>query len=90
MTGTGSGTGLGHGSHTHGTGLTGGDSGIGSGTTGSGHTGSTTGSSGLVDKAERYVEGSEKHHRGDGHPEDILHPGPHVTQTAKALDPHLN
>ena len=29
------------------------------------------------------------HHPGDGHPEDILHPGPHVTGTAKALDPHV-
>ena len=60
----------------------------GSGLTGTG--GSTAGGSGLAGEAERYVEGSEKHHRGDGHPEDIVHPGPHVTGTAKALDPHLN
>ena len=74
-------------------GLTGDQSGRGlSGTgTGSGLTGSSgTGQSGVVGEAERYVEGSEKHHRGDGHPEDIVHPGPHVTGTAKALDPHLN
>ena len=30
------------------------------------------------------------HRAGDGHPEDILHPGPHVTDTAKKLDPHIN
>ena len=69
-------------------GLTGGDSGIGSHT---GTTGRDTDSGGgLLGKAERYVEGSEKHHRGDGHPEDTVHPGPHETRTAKVLDPHLN
>ena len=80
LTGTGS---------TRDTGLTGGTT---SGTS-SGMTGGTSGTghhSGLAEKAERYVEGSEQHHRGDGHPEDIVHPGPHVTATAKALDPHLN
>lgn len=66
-----------------GSGITGGDSGLGSGTGSSSHTG-------LTGKAEEYIEGSEKHHRGDGHPEDIVHPGHHYTQTAKALDPHLN
>ena len=64
-----------------------GGSGVGSGM-GSGT--SASGGQGLVGKAEQYVEGSEQHHRGDGHPEDIVHPGPHVTGTAKALDPHLN
>ncbi|KAK4693818.1 hypothetical protein P7C71_g3646, partial [Lecanoromycetidae sp. Uapishka_2] len=70
----------------------GGDSGVGSGTTGSG-IGSGVGSGstgGGIGGAEQYVEGSEKHHRGDGHPEDIVHPGPHETRTAKVLDPHLN
>ena len=94
LTGSGTGSGLTgtHHSGTHGTGLTGegttgsgltgGDSGLGSGTTSSsGH------HTGLVGKAEQFVE---KHHPGDGHPEDIVHPGPHVTQTAKALDPHMN
>ena len=64
------------------TGMTGGS------THGSGLTGTNTTGSGL-EKAERYVEGSEQHHRGDGHPEDILHPGHHVTETAKQLDPHM-
>ena len=74
---TGSGSGLtgGSSSHTHGSGLTGGS------TTGGGLT--------AAEKAERYIEGSEQHHRGDGHPEDILHPGHHVTETAKQLDPHM-
>ena len=72
-----------------------GSRGLGSNTTtgtGSGM-GSSMGSSGTgltaAEKAERYVEGSEHHHRGDGHPEDILHPGHHVTETAKQLDPHM-
>ena len=78
------GTGTGYGS-----GMTGFDSDRGSsGITGGGDT--STGSSGLAGQAERYVGGSERHHRGDGHPEDIVHPGPHETMTAKALDPHLN
>ena len=82
-TGLGSGTsGTGLGSDTSGTGL-------GSGTSGTGLGSNTTGS-GIGSEAERYVEGTERHHRGDGHPEDIVHPGPHVTGTAKALDPHLN
>ena len=106
LTGTGSGydnnttrdlsgsTGTGYDERTRGTGT-----GYGSGMTGfdsdrgsSGMTGgdTTTGSSGLAGEAERYVEGSARHHRGDGHPEDIVHPGPHETMTAKALDPHLN
>lgn len=80
-TGVGSGLGGSHG----GSGLTG----SGSGMTGSGTHGSH-GNQGLVGKAEQYMESSERHHRGDGHPEDITHPGPHVTGTAKALDPHLN
>ena len=69
---------------TTGSGLTGGgDSGLGgSGTTSSGHH-----HTGLAGKAEQMVE---KHHPGDGHPEDIVHPGPHLSQTAKALDPHMN
>ena len=66
----------------------------GTGTTGSGYdsgmTGNTSSGTGLTGEAERYVEGSERHHPGDGHPEDIVHPGPHETMTAKALDPHLN
>ena len=78
------GTGTGYGS-----GMTGFDSDRGSsGMTGGGDT--ATRSSGLAGQAERYVGGSERHHRGDGHPEDIVHPGPHETMTAKALDPHLN
>ena len=78
------GTGTGYGS-----GMTGFDSDRGSsGITGGDNT--STGSSGLAGQAERYVGGSERHHRGDGHPEDIVHPGPHETMTAKALDPHLN
>lgn len=80
--GMGSGTGSGMDSGM-GSGMGGGSgmgSGMGSGTTGGGMGGS----------AERYVEGSEKHHHGDGHPEDIVHPGPHETMTAKILDPHLN
>lgn len=87
LTGSGTGSGLtgtgsGYDSNTRDTGLTGGDSGLGSGTGSSG--------TGLAGKAEQYIEGSEKHHRGDGHPEDIVHPGHHYTETAKALDPHLN
>lgn len=87
LTGSGTGSGLtgtgsGYDSNTRDTGLTGGDSGLGSGTGSS--------STGLTGKAEQYIEGSEKHHRGDGHPEDIVHPGHHYTETAKALDPHLN
>ena len=77
------GSGTGYDESNRGTGLTG--SGYDSGTTGNTSTGT-----GLIGKAERYVEGSERHHRGDGHPEDIVHPGPHETRTAKALDPHLN
>lgn len=102
LTGTGSGydntrdlsgsTGTGYDQSTGGTGMTG--SGYGSGMTGSdqgsGITGDTSTGTGLTGQAERYVEGSERHHRGDGHPEDIVHPGPHETMTAKALDPHLN
>ena len=81
--GTSSGTGIGE----SGPALTafGGDSGLHSSSSGSGR---TTG--GVASEAEKYIEGSEKHHRGDGHPEDIVHEGPHYTQTAKALDPHLN
>ena len=63
-----------------GSGLTGGATGFGSGT-------GASGSTGLAGEGEQYVEGSEKHHRGDGHPEDILHPGHHYTETAKALQP---
>ena len=66
-----------------GSGLTGADSGLASGT-------GSTGQTGMVGQGEQYIEGSEKHHRGDGHPEDIVHPGHHYTETAKALDPHLN
>ena len=59
--------------------------------TGTGLGAGATDSSGGVDSREgRYVEGSEQHHRGDGHAEDTVHPGPHLTGTAKALDPHLN
>ncbi|KAL9635045.1 MAG: hypothetical protein Q9164_003720 [Protoblastenia rupestris] len=65
-------------------GLGGTGSGIGGTSSGMGTTGSSLGSDG------KYVEGSEKHHRGDGHPEDIVHPGPHMTSTAKKLDPHMN
>lgn len=92
--GTGSGltgtSGSGYDSNTRDTGLTGSGSGLGN--TGDSGLGSTsgTGSTGLAGKAENYIEGSEKHHRGDGHPEDIVHPGSHYTETAKALDPHLN
>ena len=86
------GTGLAGGRGTD-SGLTGGDSGMGSGLTDTGMNSATSGTahhSGLGEKAERYVEGSEQHHRGDGHPEDIVHPGPHLSATAKALDPHLH
>ena len=79
----------GYGSSTTGSGLTG-SSATGTDTTGGYGSSTTGGASGLAGKAEQYIEGSEKHHRGDGHPEDIVHPGPHVTGTAKALDPHLN
>ena len=61
------------------------DLGSGTGLTGTGATAAAGGNQ----TEEQYVEGSEQHHRGDGHPEDILHPGPHVTGTAKALDPHI-
>ena len=64
----------------------------GTGTTG-GYGSSTTGS-GLTGQGTGHHTGSSgftgEHRRGDGHPEDIVHPGPHHTQTAKALDPHLN
>ncbi|MDI1487047.1 MAG: hypothetical protein OHK93_006310 [Ramalina farinacea] len=73
-TGTGSGLTGGSSSHPHGSGLTGSN---------------TTGGLTSAEKAERYIEGSEQHHRGDGHPEDILHPGHHLTETAKQLDPHM-
>ena len=87
LTGTGSGYAS---NNTRDTGLTGSGSGLGNtGDSGLG-AGSGTGSTGLAGKAENYVEGSEKHHRGDGHPEDIVHPGHHYTETAKALDPHLD
>ena len=97
--GTGTGmTGTGYDENTRGTGMTGSGTsmtGSGTGMTGSGYDSGTTGSgsgmdSGMAGGAERYVEGSEQHHPGDGHPEDIVHPGPHETMTAKALDPHLN
>ena len=77
-----------------GTGTTG--SGYDSGLTGSGSgadsglTGNTSSGTGLAGKAEQYAEGSEQHYPGDGHPEDIVHPGPHETMAAKVLDPHLN
>lgn len=66
--------------------------GLGSSNTGTGLGGSSASATGggLSSSEGRYVEGSERHHRGDGHPEDIVHEGPHVTGTAKALDPHLN
>ncbi|KAK0509947.1 hypothetical protein JMJ35_007341 [Cladonia borealis] len=87
-------TGTGYNDGTSGTGTTGSryDSGItGSGGAGdSGIGGNTSSGTGLTGRAEQYVEGSEQHHPGDGHPEDIVHPGPHETMTAKALDPHLN
>ena len=92
-TGTGT-TGTGYDQSTGGTGTTG--SGYDSGLTGSGSgadsglTGNTSSGTGLTGKAEQYVEGSEQHYPGDGHPEDIVHPGPHETMTAKVLDPHLN
>ena len=87
LTGT---SGTGYDSNTRDTGLTGSGSGLaGTGDSGLG-AGSGTGSTGLAGKAENYVEGSEKHHRGDGHPEDIVHPGHHYSETAKALDPHLD
>ena len=78
-------TGSGYDDSTRGTGTTGSGSGADSGLTGNTSTGSS-----LTGKAEQYVEGSEQHHPGDGHPEDIVHPGPHETMAAKALDPHLN
>ena len=87
-------TGTGYDESTRGTGTTG--SGYDSGMTGSGSgmdsgmTGNTSSGTGLTGKAEQYVEGSKEHYPGDGHPEDIVHPGPHETMTAKALDPHLN
>ena len=81
------------GSATAGSGLTS------SNTTGSGLTGtSNTGGSGLtgskptgsgMEKPLPYAESNEQHRKGDGHPEDILHPGSHVTETAKKLDPHF-
>ena len=99
MTGGSTGTGLTGNQSGYDSGLTGGSTGAigssgmtgGSGLTGSSHTGgSRTGGTGVVGEAEGYVEGSKKHHRGDGHPEDIVHPGPHVTETAKAIDPHYD
>ncbi|CAD6592717.1 MAG: hypothetical protein ASARMPRED_006645 [Alectoria sarmentosa] len=95
LSGGGSGMGSGYDSNTRDTGLTGGGiSSTGSGITGGDSSyGSGVGSSGgtgLGGEGEQYVDGSEKHHRGDGHPEDIVHPGHHYTETAKALDPHLN
>ena len=87
-------TGTGYDDSARGTGTTG--SGYDSGLTGSGGAGdsgiggNTSSGTGLTGRAEQYVEGSEQHHPGDGHPEDIVHPGPHETMTAKALDPHLN
>ena len=97
-TGMGSGLGSGYDSSTRDTGMTGGGmSETGSGLTGAGagygsntRDAGLTGGTGAGMGGEGYVEGSEKHHRGDGHPEDIVHPGHHYTETAKALDPHLN
>ena len=90
--GTGTGmTGTGYDENTRGTGMTGSGTGMTGSEYDSGMTGSGSGmDSGMTGGSERYVEGSEQHHPGDGHPEDIVHPGPHETMTAKALDPHLN
>ena len=73
-------------------GLTG--SGVGSGTTGSGMTGSgLTGTGTGVGKHGHH--GHQGHHGGatggiTGKVEDIVHGGPHDTETANRLDPHVS
>lgn len=56
--------------------------GYGSGTTGQGLTGGETGSSGYGSTV-----GEHGHHGRHGQVEDIVHGGPHYTETANKLDP---
>ncbi|KAL9102034.1 MAG: hypothetical protein Q9163_002767 [Psora crenata] len=50
---------------------------------GAGVTGRTGG------QGESLSHTSREHRPGDGYAEDIVHPGPHLSETAKKLDPHM-
>ncbi len=60
------------------------------GRTGAGIGGSTGGMTGTGIGGSTSTTGQHEHHGHHGHHEDIIHGGPHVTETANKLDPHIS